>query len=92
MNTEVGLYWLQEALTAAVVLAGPVLIGALIVGLLIAVFQAVTTIQEMTLTYVPKMVIAVVILFFMFGFMLEYAIDFMERVITFIPTVTSPQG
>ncbi len=88
MNTEVGLYWLQEALTAIVVLAGPVLIGALIVGLLIAVFQAVTTIQEMTLTYIPKMVVVVVILFFLFGFMLEYAIDFTERVLTFIPSVT----
>lgn len=88
MNTEVGIYWLQEALTAIVVLAGPVLIGALVVGLIIAVFQAVTTIQEMTLTYVPKMVVVVVILFFLFGFMLEYAIDFTERIFEFIPSVT----
>jgi flagellar biosynthetic protein FliQ len=88
MNTEVGLYWLQEALTAIVVLAGPVLTGALIVGLLIAVFQAVTTIQEMTLTYIPKMVVVVVILFFLFGFMLEYAIDFTERILKFIPSIT----
>ena len=87
MNTEVGLYWLQEALTAIVVLSGPILIGALIVGLIIAVFQAVTTIQEMTLTYVPKMVVVVVILFFMFGFMLEYAIDFTERILKFIPSI-----
>lgn len=87
MNTEVGLYWLQEALTAIVVLSGPILIGALIVGLIIAVFQAVTTIQEMTLTYIPKMVVVVVILFFMFGFMLEYAIDFTERILKFIPSI-----
>lgn len=89
MNTEVGLYWLQEALKAIAVLSGPVLIGALIVGLIIAVFQAVTTIQEMTLTYVPKMVVVIVILFFLFGFMLEYAIDFTERVIKFIPSITN---
>ena len=88
MNTEVGIFWLQEALTAIVVLAGPVLMGALIVGLIIAVFQAVTSIQEMTLTYIPKMVVVVVILFFRFGFMLEYAIDFTERIIRFIPSVT----
>jgi flagellar biosynthetic protein FliQ len=87
MNTEVGLYWLQEALTAIVILAGPVLTGALIVGLIIAVFQAVTTIQEMTLTYIPKMVVVIVILFFMFGFMLEYAIDFTERILKFIPSI-----
>ena len=87
MNTEVGIYWLQQALTAIVVLSGPILIGALIIGLCIAVFQAVTTIQEMTLTYVPKMIVVVVILFFLFGFMLQYAIDFTERVIVFIPTI-----
>lgn len=87
MDTEVGLYWLQEALTAIVVLAGPILIGALVIGLLIAVFQAVTTIQEMTLTYVPKMVIVVIVLFFLFGFMLEYAVDFTERIFAFIPTI-----
>jgi flagellar biosynthetic protein FliQ len=88
MNTEVGIYWLQQALTAIVVLSAPVLTGALIIGLCIAVFQAVTTIQEMTLTYIPKMVVVVVILFFLFGFMLEYAIDFMEEIILFIPSIT----
>ncbi|SMO59224.1 flagellar biosynthesis protein FliQ [Fodinibius sediminis] len=87
MNTEVGLYWIQQALTAIVALAGPLLLGALIVGLIIAVFQAVTTIQEMTLTYIPKMVVVAVILFFLSGFMLEYAIDFTERIFAFIATV-----
>ena len=87
MNTEVGLYWVQEALTAMFVLAGPVLVGALVIGLMIAVFQAATTIQEMTLTYVPKMLVVVIIMFFLFGFMLEYAIEFTERVLTYIPDV-----
>lgn len=87
MNTEIGLYWLQQALTAIVVLAGPILIGALFIGLCIAVFQAVTTIQEMTLTYIPKMIVVAIILFFLFGFMLQYAIDFTQRVILFIPNV-----
>lgn len=87
MNTEVGLYWVQEALTAIVVLAGPVLTGALVIGLVIAVFQAATTIQEMTLSYVPKMLGVIVILFFMFSFMLEFAIEFTERIIQFIPDV-----
>lgn len=88
MNTEVGLYWVQEALTAIVVLAGPVLTGALVVGLVIAVFQAATTIQEMTLSYVPKMLAVIVILFFMFSFMLEFAIEFMERIIQYIPDIS----
>jgi flagellar biosynthetic protein FliQ len=87
MNTEMGLYWLQQALKAIVVLAGPVLVGALIVGLCIAVFQAVTTIQEMTLTYIPKMIIVAIILFILFGFMLQYAVGFTQRIILFIPTI-----
>ena len=87
MNVETGLYWLQEMLTALVVLSAPVLAGALIVGLTIAIFQAATSIQEMTLSYVPKMVVVVVILFFAFGFMLQYAIDFMQRIFEFIPEI-----
>ncbi len=87
MNTETGIYWVQEALTTAVVLAGPVLVGALVIGLTIAIFQAATSIQEMTLSYVPKMAVVVIILFFLFGFMLQYAIGFVERVFDFIPQI-----
>jgi flagellar biosynthesis protein FliQ len=88
MNIETGLYWLQEMLTALVVLSAPVLAGALVVGLTIAIFQAATSIQEMTLSYVPKMIAVVVILFFTFGFMLQYSIDFMQRIFEFIPEVS----
>ncbi|MEX0779609.1 MAG: flagellar biosynthetic protein FliQ [Balneolales bacterium] len=87
MNTEVGIYWVQEALKTMVVLSGPVLIGALVIGLAVALFQAVTTIQEMTLSYVPKMLVVVVILYFMFGFMLQYAIDFVQQIFAFIATI-----
>lgn len=87
MNIETGIYWLQEMLTAVVVLSAPVLAGALIVGLSIAIFQAATSIQEMTLSYVPKMVVVVIILFFAFGFMLQFAIDFMQRIFDFIPQI-----
>ena len=89
MNTETGLFWLQEALKAMVVLSGPVLIGALVVGLAIAIFQAVTTIQEMTLSYVPKMLAVVIILFLFLGFILQYAIDFMEQIFSFIAQINS---
>ena len=87
MNSEVGLYWVQEALKTIIVLAGPVLIGALVIGLAVALFQAVTTIQEMTLSYVPKMLVVAVILYFLFGFMLQYAIDFVNQIFLFIGTI-----
>lgn len=88
MNVETALYWLQEMLVALIVLSTPILAGALIVGLAIAVFQAATSIQEMTLSYVPKMIVVVVILFFTFGFMLQFAIDFMQRILEFIPQIS----
>jgi flagellar biosynthetic protein FliQ len=88
MNIDTALYWLQEMLTAVVVLCSPAMVGALSVGLAIAIFQAATSIQEMTLSYIPKMVVVVVVLFFSFGFMLQFAVDFMQRIFEFIPSIT----
>jgi|AntRauTorcE11897_2_1112592.scaffolds.fasta_scaffold00458_11 flagellar biosynthetic protein FliQ len=87
MNIDTGIYWLQEMLSAVVILSAPVMIGALIIGLSVAIFQAATSIQEMTLSYIPKMVVVVVILFFTFGFMLQFAIDFTQRIFEFIPQI-----
>lgn len=89
MNIDTGIYWLQEMLMAVVVLSAPVLTGALVVGLSIAIFQAATSIQEMTLSYVPKMIVVVIILFFMFGFMLQFAIDFTQRIFDFVPQIAN---
>jgi flagellar biosynthetic protein FliQ len=89
MNVEVALYWLQEMLTAVVVLAGPLLAGALVLGLIVSIFQAATTVQEMTLSYVPKMVIVVIILFFFFGYMLQYTIAFFQEIFNFIPLIAN---
>jgi len=89
MNAETALFWLQEMLTAVVALAAPPLIGAVVVGLAVAIFQAATSIQELTLSYVPKMVVVAIILFLSFGFMLQYAIGFTERVIEIIPELVN---
>jgi flagellar biosynthetic protein FliQ len=87
MNSEVGLFWVQEMLTATVVLAGPILAATLVVGLIISIFQAATTIQEQTLSYVPKMIVVILMLFFFFGYMLEYMVGFFQQVFNFIPQV-----
>lgn len=89
MNIDTGIYWLQEMLSAVVVLSAPVMIGALIIGLSVAIFQAATSIQEMTLSYIPKMIVVVVILFFTFSFMLQFAIDFTQRIFEFIPEIAN---
>lgn len=89
MNVDTALYWLQEMLTAVVTLSAPPLIGAMIIGLAVAIFQATTSIQEMTLSYVPKMVVVAIILFLAFGFMLQFLISFTERVFEVIPQLAN---
>ncbi len=89
MNTETALFWLQEMLTAVVTLSAPPLIAAVVVGLAVAIFQAATSIQELTLSYVPKMAVVAIILFLSFGFMLQYAIGFTERIFEIIPELVN---
>ena len=69
MNIETSLYWVQEMLQAVVILTSPAMLAALVLGLMVAVFQAATSIQEMTLSYIPKMAAVVVVLFFRVFFM-----------------------
>ncbi|NGP87388.1 flagellar biosynthetic protein FliQ [Fodinibius halophilus] len=85
MNVETALHWLQEMLTAVVTLSAPPMIGALVIGLAVAIFQAATSIQEMTLSYIPKMMVVAIILFFSFGFMLQYAVGFTQSIFEMIP-------
>ena len=47
----------REALWVILKIAGPIMASGLVIGLLIALFQALTTIQEMTLTFVPKIIV-----------------------------------
>ncbi|WP_138430781.1 flagellar biosynthetic protein FliQ [Fodinibius saliphilus] len=85
MNVETALHWLQEMLTAVVTLSAPPMMGALVIGLAVAIFQAATSIQEMTLSYVPKMIVVAIILFLSFGFMLQYAVGFTQSIFEMIP-------
>ncbi|MDC0979801.1 flagellar biosynthesis protein FliQ [Balneolaceae bacterium] len=87
MGIETSLYWIQEMLQAVVVLTAPAMIAALIVGLAVAIFQAATSIQEMTLSYIPKMAAVVLVLFFGFAFMLQFMIDFTVRIFEIIPEI-----
>jgi flagellar biosynthetic protein FliQ len=57
MTEEVILKLSQDTLWVTAILSGPMLMGALVVGLVISVIQAVTQINEATLTFIPKMII-----------------------------------
>ena len=75
----------REALWLAVLLAGPMLGAALAVGLFIGVIQAATQIQEMTLSFIPKLLALVVVLFVVGPWMLRVVVTFSERLFMEIP-------
>lgn len=88
MNTDVALFWVQESLKTAVMLTAPLLGVALIVGLLVSLLQALTSLQEMTLSYVPKMAAVAAILLILAPWMMQILADFTVQVINFIPEVS----
>jgi len=70
----------RDAMIVVLKLSLPLLIATLVVGLIIALFQALTSIQEMTLTFVPKIVVVFVGLIVFLPFMMRVIVEFGERV------------
>jgi flagellar biosynthetic protein FliQ len=75
----------REALWVTVLLAAPMLLSALAVGLFVGMIQAATQIQEMTLTFIPKLVVLVFALLVGGSWMLGLITDFSIRLIENIP-------
>jgi flagellar biosynthetic protein FliQ len=75
----------RDALWLAVLLAGPLLLAALGVGLLIGIFQAATQIQEMTLSFIPKLLALVVALFVAGPWMMQVVVNFSRQLFMEIP-------
>jgi flagellar biosynthetic protein FliQ len=85
MNSQMVLTMGQEALFMLLMVSAPVLGTALLVGLLVSLFQAVTQIHEATLAFVPKL-IAVVVVFAVVGpWMLTMLVEYIRRMIEAIP-------
>lgn len=73
------LHLLRDALRVASVMAAPILIAALLAGLLIGLLQALTSVQELTLTFVPKLVVIVIVFVLTAGFMTVTLVGFFDR-------------
>lgn len=70
----------QDAIWVIIKVAGPVMFVALAVGLMISLFQALTQIQEMTLTFVPKIIAIFISLLLFFPYMGDTLEAFMQRI------------
>lgn len=77
----------REALWVSVLIAGPLLGIALAVGLIIGVIQAATSINEMTLSFIPKLVGLVLILIVLGSWQISVLVDFTRKIYERIPTL-----
>ena len=78
---------ITKALSTALMVAGPILIIALVIGLLVSVFQAATQIQEQTLTFVPKLIALATILLVGGRWMLNKLVVFTNEIMNIIANV-----
>jgi len=76
MNMEMAINMGQQTLYTVLILTGPVLLVALLVGSMVSLFQAVTQIQEITLVFVPKIISVFIVLALAGGWMLNRAVSF----------------
>jgi len=85
MTPEFVISFAQEAIKITLLVSMPLLGLGLVVGLAVSIFQAVTQIHEMTLSFVPKVLIVLVALLFFAGWMLEHLIHFTGSTLEQIP-------
>ena len=77
----------RDALVVALKLSVPVMAVGMVVGLIIALFQALTTIQEITLTFVPKIIVIFIAIVVFLPFMMTTLVDFGHRMFERIAVV-----
>lgn len=79
MDADTAMQMLSETLFAAAKVSAPILLATLLVGLLISILQVVTQIQEMTLTFIPKLLAVGVICVMLGGWMLSTLVELAKR-------------
>ncbi len=87
MTEELVIGILKDAFFTTLLVLLPVLGVSLIVGIIISIFQAATSIQEMTLTFVPKIIITAVSIIIMLPYMMDRVTSFALKIFTLITTV-----
>lgn len=81
MSQEMVIEIAERAVYTVLIVSGPLLLIALVVGLLVSIFQATTSIQEQTLSFVPK-IIAVLVAIVLFGpWMLSFMTDYFQNIL-----------
>ena len=87
MTPEMVVQLARRSFETTLMLSAPLLIFSLIVGLLISIFQTVTSINEATLAFVPKIVAVMVAMIIFFPWMMSYMSDFTREIFAIIPAM-----
>ena len=85
LNSDLAIQLFSQLMWNAALIAAPVLVTTLAVGLLVSVFQAVTQIQEMSLTFIPKLLATAAVLVTVGPWMLKRLVDYSASLINGIP-------
>lgn len=79
MNGDQAVDLARHALEAALMISAPILLAAIAIGILISVLQVVTSIQDMTISTVPRLAIVGAVVFFLSPWMMRYMMGYMTR-------------
>ncbi len=87
MNSEAVLSISQNALETAIMVSAPLLLTALVIGLVVSILQAATQINEATLSFIPKLLGVFAATVIAGPWMVQTLVDYMQRLFTSIPYV-----
>jgi len=89
VNSETVMSMTYLAMKVALIMAGPILLVTLIVGLVISIFQAATQINEMTLSFIPKLLAVGITVVLLGPWLITTMVDYMQSLFSQIPGLVS---
>ncbi len=88
MTQEFAIFIMRETLFTALMLAAPMLVAGLVVGVSISLLQSMTQVQEMTLTFIPKIVSVVTVMILLAPWMISLITSFFNRIMEYVVQIT----
>jgi flagellar biosynthetic protein FliQ len=90
VNEDTVIHLATQAMTVGIKVSAPFLVAGLIVGLVISIFQAATQIQEVTLTFIPKIVVTGIVIVVAGPWMLDELVGYTRELYLSIPLLAGP--
>lgn len=89
MNSALAVDMVRNAITVALLAAAPMLLTALVVGVVVSVIQAVTQIQEQTLTFIPKLLLVALVFLLLAPWIVGQLVEYLGATLRSLPVLAS---